>query len=533
MPYPRLRALLLAPALLLLLAPLHSQTLDDILRYSEVNPLGTARSLGTANSMAAIGADWTAAQGNPAALAQFRSSEVTATFGGLLRGTSNATIAFSDPSIDGDAGQFSDVDFRAALPQVALVLTRTPIASRWTQLNFGFGVSQTNRFEENIAFDGDTPGSVTDLFLEEANGFYVDPAFTVGELSSGQFPAALAYQAGVLIPSDETGSPEFYFTDYDDFRFGPEDPGPLVNKRGKIERRGFQSNFDFTVAGNFEDRLQIGATIGIVNSSYEELNRVVETDQTGVIPVFDRIDYRRTFSVEGTGVQGRVGASYRFSQAFRLGLAYHSPSLVNYTDNFSSSVDYRYTLDTGPTGDDATTTNADIIEYKIISPSQYRLSVGSVIGRSGFVSGELNYINYAGAKVRFGSEVEDGDMLEDDYDDFVADNLQSAVQVRAGGEVNIDPLQVRLGVEYLGAPLPSEKAAYGVSAGVGFRQNRLAIDLGYKLSLRPDRVYRPYTIESNATLPADEQFPQPEVTYTPTLSMFALTAGWKLTRVGR
>ena len=529
-PLPSPRLLLSSLAVVFAAATGAAQTLDDVIRYSEVNPFGTARSLGTANSMAAIGADWTAVQGNPAGLAAFRSNEFTITLGGLLRGTSDATL-------DDDPGTFSDVDARFALPQLALVFTTQPIGSRWTQLNFGFGVSQTNRFEENIAFDGTTPGSVSDFFLEEALGEVVDGQYIFNpyglvDLENGQFPAALALQAGVIL--DDPNNPNApFFTDY---RFvddsGLYNFGEPINKRGKVERKGHLASFDFSAAGNYEDKLQVGATIGIVSSSFEELNRLVETDRDDAVDFFDRLDYRRTITIDGTGILARVGASYRFSQALRLGLAYHSPTFTAFTDNLSEAIDYRYTEDDMQLGGDAATTQADVLEYNVITPSQYRVSLASVLGQRGFVSAEVGYINYAGAKVRYGDDVEGGDDFEEIYDELVADNLNSAVQLRLGGELNVRPLQVRAGFEYLGAPIDGEDAALGFAAGVGFRQNRLALDLGYKLSVRPDRVYRPYTVQSDATaLPINELFQQPEVRYTPTLSMLALTLGWKLTRL--
>ena len=494
-----------------------SQNLDDILRYSEVSTFGTARSLGTANSMSAIGADWTALQSNPAGLGNYRINEFTFTLGSLNYGTSSSSLSESSTTQSGS-------NFRLAVPQLALVFTSQPIASRWTQINFGLGVSQTNRFEENIVFGGDTPGSISDAFLESANSFYdgISPAKSLGELSN--FFEGLAFDAGVLIPSDGTEFPNQYFTDYDDFgRVSETDPGTSLTKNGQVRRRGHAASFDLSLSGNYQEKLLIGATLGIVSSSYEDISRYVETDPTDQVQNFISLSYRQTQTVEGSGVLGRVGVIYRASQAFRIGVAYHSPTVTFITDNYSAGVGYDYIVDNQSFSNSQNTPEADVLEYRIITPSQYRASAAGIIGQKGFISAEVGYQNFAGGRVRYDDELGFQD-VEITLDSLANERFQGALMARLGGELNLKPVKIRAGVEYAGAPIQGEAAALSMSGGIGYRKNRLSLDAGYRITLRPDRVYRPYTILSGVG------FPQPEVTYTPMIGTAALTFGWKLTR---
>ena len=496
-------------------ASLLAQTLDDALRFSENTAVGTARSLGTANSMAAIGADWTALQSNPAGLAAFRNSEMTVTLGGILTGTADATLsAFTDQEVGSVMSTNNGSNFRVALPQLGLVFTKEPIASRWTQVNFGIGVSQTNRFEETIRFEGATPGSVSDWFSETANDFFSGNPLTPNELNN--FDNGLAFDAGVLIP----GTPDGYFTDYDDFgRTSFEDPGVALLKEGSVSRKGYNSSFDLSLGGNFEEKLLVGATLSLVNTSFEETNIYLETDRDDLVDRFESIRFLQTNSHEGTGVNGKFGAIYRASQAFRLGLSYHSPSVISVSDNIVNSVFYNYVPEPGEQspGDPAVTPAEEPFEYTFITPSTYRASLAYIIGRRGFISADVGYKNYAGAKFKIDVDESFADLLNDNINSFT----QAAIDARIGAELNLNPFKVRAGFEYVGASVVGEDAAYGFSGGIGFRQNRLSADLGYRLSIRPDRVYRPYTVE---TL----DFPQPFVDYTPTISTMALTVGWKL-----
>ncbi len=511
-----LRFLLLCCTLCSLPA-LHAQSIDDLLRYSEVGTFGTARSLGTGNSMSAIGAEWTAVQSNPAGLAAFRQNEFTITLGGLIPGTSNSRLMGANST---DAG--SDLNF--ALPQVALVFTTQPIGSRWTQLNFGFGVSQTNRFEENIVFSGRTPGSISDQYLESSNVLTDtdQPVLAVNELNN--FTDGLAYDAFLLNPFGGTDPvPEGYFTDYDDRgRTSDSDPGVPLFKSGNIERTGKASSFDINFGGNFEERFFIGATFGIASSNFEETNVYREDDVDDEVPTFVSVNYVQSKSIDGTGLLGRVGVIYRANQALRLGLAYHSPTVTWFTDNYTAQLDYTYIGDDGAGNLGTASPEADVLEYRITTPSRYRASAAGIIGRTGFVSAELGYIDYTGATLRYTGDFDFSDD-ENALDEVRDERLQSAIQLRVGGELNIKPFQARAGFEYLGAPLQGEEAALGYSVGLGYRRGRLALDAAYKLSVRPDRIYRPYDIQTSL-------FPEAVVEYTPTLSSFALTFAWKLTR---
>ena len=518
-----MRIILPLLTLILVSSTLGAQTFDDALRFSENNALGTARSLGTSNSMSAIGADWTAIQFNPAGLAAFRKNEVTITVGGVLSGTSDATLgAFTGPQSEVNVGSVMSSndgsDFRTALPQLGLVFTREPIGSRWTQLNFGIGISQTNRFEENIRFNGSTPGSISDQFFETANfdGDLVFNPATLDELNA--FSDGPAFDAGVLIPVDATSAPNGYFTDYNDFgRSSDTDPGVPLFKEGTISREGHNSSFDLSLGANYQEKWLFGATISIVNTSYEETNIYEEDDQDGTIEVFDNLQYVVINSHTGTGINGKFGVIYRASQALRVGVSYHTPSFISVSDDLFTNVTYRFEDNGAAVQGSGESPLFDPLDYSFVTPSTYRASAAYIIGRRGFLSADIGYRNYSGGSF----SIDDDQLAESFLNEDINDLTQGAFDARFGGELNLSPFKLRAGFEFVGAPIEGEDAAYGISGGAGFRKNRFSVDLGYRLSIRPDRIFRPYTVQSS-------DFPQPEVDYTPTLSTMALTVGWKL-----
>lgn len=520
-----LRPLALTLVSLALASVAHAQTLDDALRYSETFPVGTARSLGVSNSMSALGADWSAVASNPAGLAAFRRNDFTITFAGVNTGSNGA-------SLDGGPTANNDAKTKFAVPQVGLVLTRRPIASKWTQLNFGVGVSQSNRFEERLNFRGTSAGSITDVWLDEANQYALDDQDNRGVDRDGNFilnpvtlpelndfSTGLAFDAGILIPGDLTDAPAFYETDYDVARrLGGNGPGPQLDKAGNFMRSGRNATIDLSFAGNYDEKLMIGATLGISRLKYNGTTIYREDDAAESVDLFERLAFNQISDISGTGVQFRIGAIYRPVQALRFGLAYHSPSRYSFEDSFTANLQYVY-RDPG----DGSTVNGNsspeqpsVLNYRFTTPSQYKASAALLLGQRGFVSTDLTYINFAGGSFKSDFEQDDADI-----NGIIDQSLKGALQVRVGGELNVKPFQVRAGFQYVGAPIDNEDAVLGATAGVGFRQNRLGLDLGYQLLLRPDRNFVPYDAIAR-------DFPTPNVTYAPTSHTVALTLGWKL-----
>lgn len=545
------RPLLTAAVAILGVASLHAQTVDDALRYSESFPLGTARSLGTANSMSALGADWSAVAANPAGLAAFRKNDFAITTAGIITGSTS-------PIYDGQGSSGAERGTDLALPQVSLVLTRSPIGSRWTQFNFGVGVSQSNRFEERIGFAGDRPGSITDAWLDEANLFGVNtmtgnrifdgevdgfPLFLTDPVSItdleffNTFSADLAFVSGILIPGDTTDNPDFT-TDYDLARGSTNgffSAGPALTKSGIVRREGRNAAIDLSFGANFDEKLLFGATFALSRLRYESTFNYREADEADVAGAFGSLAYNDFSIITGTGIQVRVGAIYRASQALRLGLAYHSPNWINIEDSFDANLAYTFTDSDGVDNtNEARPPEASVIEYDFRSPSQYKASAAALIGKRGFVSAELTYLDFAGA--RFGAPDDaDGPSEEfvnevNDGAEGIASTLSNAVQVRLGGEVNLAPAKLRAGFQYIGAPRAGEDAVLGFNAGAGVRRNRFSLDLGYQALIRPDRSLSPYSFpEATADGPgAPVEFPRPLVTYTPISHTVALTLGWKL-----
>ena len=81
-----------------------AQDESDALRYSNLAPQGTARSMGFGGALGAIGGDFTSLSINPAGIGVYRSSELTFTPSLKLNGTSST---YTGAAMDDNATRFN------------------------------------------------------------------------------------------------------------------------------------------------------------------------------------------------------------------------------------------------------------------------------------------------------------------------------------------------------------------------------------------------------------------------------------------
>ncbi|MEK7255726.1 MAG: hypothetical protein AAB316_13335, partial [Bacteroidota bacterium] len=157
-----------------------SQNLSDALRYSTLEVGGTARTVGIGGAIGALGADFSVLSTNPAGLAAYRASEFTFT-----PGIEYATVSAGFE----ETGDFSEDDkLNFNFSNIGLVFATNPLDSKWKTSVFGIGLNRLASFHQNVFYEGITPGSITDRWLELANGIAPDDldAFEAGVAYDGE-----------------------------------------------------------------------------------------------------------------------------------------------------------------------------------------------------------------------------------------------------------------------------------------------------------------------------------------------------------
>ncbi|MCR9286841.1 MAG: hypothetical protein NXI23_05540 [Bacteroidetes bacterium] len=447
----------------------HSQTIGDAVRYSLYDVGGTARTVGVGGALGALGADFSVLSTNPAGLATYRKSEFMFT----------PTINLSNVKAELAGSQNDPVELNKTkfnLNNLGLVIAKRPYDSKWTTSNFGVGLNRVANFHQEIRFEGTSPGSITDRFLELADGK------NINEL--GGFEEGLAYDA-FAIYDDASGN---YFSD-----FFPEEE---VEKEQFIRRTGSINELVFSFAGNYNEKLMLGATVGIPIVNFEETKTYREIDFDDSNPVFDELAYIESLTTTGAGINLKLGAIYRINQMFRVGAAIHTPTSFAFEDSWNARMLYEFTdPDFSSPGEQQSPDG--FFEYKFKTPWRYIGSLGVIIKKYGFLSADIEYVNYGGSEFKFNNteNAEDLDFVRG-LNNQLSDELKGGVNLRLGGEFAYEILRFRAGFSITDNPYDnvSEKNN-ALSLGIGVRGKTVFADFAFKRIMN-ESEYTPYVTNS-------------------------------------
>ncbi|MBK7337379.1 MAG: hypothetical protein IPJ00_14995 [Saprospirales bacterium] len=289
-----------------------------------------------------------------------------------------------------------------------------------------------------------------------------------------------------------------------------------MNKSQVVRSRGSISEMVFTLAGNYEEKLQIGATIGVPFLSFSEDKTYRETDEDELNPVFNELIYEENVRLTGTGINLKLGMIYKPIHAIRIGAAFHTPTSFRLTIATLPSMTYDYTFEGNNRFEDSlrkVSSNTGCVRPE---------GAGSagVFRRNSLLCAEVEWADYSSAAFNFNQTSDPADLdYERDLNRQIAANYQSSFIVRLGGEIAIDIFRIRGGYNMINSPYASESYTRGVfSAGFGVREENFFLDLAYRRSIT-DAGYFPY--ESTPEL-------QPEVETKTLAQHFLLTLGFKL-----
>lgn len=424
----------------------------------------------------ALGGDLSALSINPAGIAVFRHSELSMSLGINSRAVGTS---FRETKTD-------EMQYGLNVPHIGIIGVTTSNNPSWSRVNFGISFNRTNSFNERFRSTGETQGnSFLEQYVSQANGFF-------GEELSGAYPfgAGLAWDTYLIDPIDTNNLDQYISAN----PYGHYQQSKLVT------RNGHASETVVALGGVYEERLYLGLTLGFPNISFTEESQYTES-QLAQEHQLESFTQTETITTNGRGINLKLGAILKVTDYLRLGLAYHTPSVLTITDTYDTELSStfkdgeRYTA-LSPIGS---------FEYRLRTPSRYVLSAAYILGKSGILSADYEFINYSGAKMRSAYSAIDPYSFEAENEiiDLV---FRGAHNVRLGAELRLSkPLSIRAGFALQqSAEDPtlvsriSDRTSY--SAGIGYRKSGYFVDIGYRLTEWEDTyfIYNPNLVpESN------------------------------------
>ena len=440
---------------------LYSQTATDVLKFSYLTPGGTARFLGAGGAFGALGAEFGAVSQNPAGLAMFRSSQLMLTPSLRFSKTESALPGANNLAIDESKSNFH-------FDNIGIVFNTTPRGGNWKTFNVGLGYNQVNNYNQGIYYTGTGNGTIVNNWFNEAQ--QVLSGGTEDDLDP--FTSRLAYDVNAIYYQNNDLSYDF---------LGNADA--ILERSQTLTQSGSMNEMVLSMAGNYNEKLMIGVTVGVPFVRYRLSGEYREDDSANAVDFFDNLTYREDLNTDGIGINFKFGVIYRASQSVRLGASFHTPTWLSLTDEFSNSFAYAYTDASGTFDDQAFSPNGTF-DYKLATPWRASLSGAFLVQKAGFISAEVEWVDYSANKYNFTADIANtaNQLAERETNNEIQRMFEPKMNLRLGGELALDNFRLRAGVNALGKPFAEDDGfnmAY--TAGAGVRGRSFYLDLGYRL----------------------------------------------------
>ncbi len=474
-----------------------AQDFSDALRYSYLMPQGTAQSMGFGNALGSVGGDFSSIAVNPAGLGIYKSGEIQFTPNLKVNSVTGQYLGTSA----------SDNNTHFSFSSAGVVFTHAPKGERynkspWKSVSFAFGVNKLADFNRDYQYSGNNSGSSSSSQTDQyAVNFQNRPSDTSFEGSN----ASLGWYSELL---DDTGATRV------PWRNG-------INQSRMVQERGSTNELDFALGGNYRNKLLLGVTLGIPIINHSITSDYMETALNPDPSTFTSYNLHETYTTNGTGINGKFGIIYKFTDHFRIGGAIHTPtyyamhdeSTITLTNNTPSFASGLYP----PTS---------TFDYNLTTPWRGVLSATGFIGNIAFITADYEYIDYSTARFNFGSDPNYGNLQEvqTNANKLIKQNLQAASNFRVGAEVYVSKIFIlRAGAGYYGNPYKNNNgvdcSSLSLSGGFGFRFQRFFID-GAFMHTQYNGLEQPYaTPYTNVTVPT--------ATLQNSISNAVLTFGYK------
>jgi long-subunit fatty acid transport protein len=345
----------------------------------------------------------------------------------------------------------------------------------WKSLNFGFGYNRTNSFQNRISVQGyNKTSSLLDTYVAAANGY------TSAEFDG--FSTNLAWQT-FLINNPDSTRPTLYDHVIKNY-------GELQKK--SVETSGSMGETDLSFGGNYNNKVFVGATLGIVNAKYNEESVYQEVDEKDTIKGFKSFSLSQSLTTTGTGVNFKFGMIVKATDWMRIGLAVHTPTVLHLSDSYNSTMNSD--LERGITYEQKSPDGK--FNYTVTTPFRMLGSIGFVVNKNALLNAEYEYVDYTNAQLNSSPNV------FTDVNNTIRSKYTSAGNIRMGGEIRMDPLAFRVGYAFYGSPFKNgenvnaNRTSY--TAGIGFRENDYFIDFAYVFTKYTayDYLYDPSIVSS-------------------------------------
>ncbi len=427
----------------------------DILRYSQYQVGGTARSIGYGGAVGSLGADFSSLTVNPAGIGLYRKSEMSISPTIYF---SNVNATMGDHSADGFKDNFNLNQYGAVF------VTNTGSKKGWKAFQFGIGVNRSNNFNHttNINNENSKNSLMTD-YIKQANGNHPEDL--------DRFSTDLAWYNWLI----------------DTIPGGNNTYTSVIENGGvqqDLKKRNWGSVNEMTLnfGGSYNDIVYIGGAIGFPFVRYFEESQYTEFDAADTIANFKSYIRDQYIETHGNGVNLKIGLIIRPTGFLRFGVAFTSPTWYSMNDTWNTTITRQFENGT----EDKKSSPHGEYNYDLTTPMKLNASATFTIARFLMISGDVDYINYTSGRL----SARDYAFFEENA--AARDLFQPTLNLRAGAEIRLRPLSFRMGLQRYGNAYKDDlnsTVKYVASAGIGYRTRDFFVDMAYSYAINKSDYY--------------------------------------------
>ncbi|MDN4164672.1 hypothetical protein QWY31_04115 [Cytophagales bacterium LB-30] len=459
--------------------PAKAQFAEDALLFSQTQNGSSARILGMGGVQGSLGGDVSVISANPAGLGFYNRSDFSV----------SPVLSISNASSEYFGGVGSALKGNFTIGHMGLVINNSKDDIQkglWRGGSFGISFSRTNNFNSSIRVEGsNVSGDIAQYALDQANGAITYPA--IGEVND---LIKWAYDHYLINPDSPDPNGNTYYAFVGD---------QLPYQEISIRNSGWQKQWTFAYGANYNDRVYLGANVGVSSVDYTSKRTITENFQGDSL--LNNVLSER-YRTTGSGLNATFGMIVRPLDFVTLGLSYATPTLYQlkseYTEGLVSNYNEGYYFAAEDfTFPDQLSSSSEVYisNYSQKTPGKLTLGATAFIGKSGFISADVDMLNY-GTNQLF---ADDFSVSEDNA--YIKSTFDQVFNYRVGGEYRLDILRFRVGVAYFGDPYNNvddiDRSRLNVSGGVGVKTQDYYVDFAL-VSSQTESYYSPFGYANGA-----------------------------------
>ena len=466
---------------------------NDALQYSRTSSIGTARTQAIGGAQVALGGDINATYANPAGLGFNRSSVFTF--------TPSMNFYNSESEYFGEITSDNKANFNIANLGIIFNFAKSDYEdSKFKGGSFAITMTRENNLHQDIRYGGYNnqefgKSSIVDAWLDQAWGTPVDE---LGDLGI-PYDAYNHYLISDFGDADQPGYDKFIGLNPDGSN---RELGDFPRQVEVLKNKGNQYQWDFAAGGNYNDVLYFGASLSLNSIKYTNENTFTESeflynDQPD--DAINEVSTKTTLDIRGTGVGATFGLIARPLDILRIGISATTPTQYWIEEESSEDLltsynnwEYFVTPDSSFILEEYYNEYFTESKYRISTPFKLTTGAAFFIGKLGFISADIDFMDYSAAKIKSS----DFNVSEDN--ESIKNLYQNTFNWRVGSEVRLKAFRLRGGYSYEGDPYKSNDIDNSISKlswGIGYRNQEYFVDISAVHS-KWNSSRSPYTIYS-------------------------------------